>query len=70
MMSPCELNVLITGITNYLFCNLTKEEFRCLNVFISELSKSMFATTLFQEICPRKEEHKNQEKQNEKKEKQ
>lgn len=52
-MNPCELNVLVTAITNQLYTSLSKEEFRCLNVFVSELSKSMFSMTLYEEICGR-----------------
>ena len=50
-MSPVELNLIITAITNQLYTTLSKEAFICLNIFISELSKSMFATTLFDDIC-------------------
>lgn len=50
-MNPVEMNTLITAITNHLYCTLSREDFRCLNVFISELGKSMFAMTLFKDIC-------------------
>lgn len=56
-MNPCELNVLITAITNYLFTNLSKEDFVCFSIFLNELSKSMFSTTLFQGLCSKKDEH-------------
>ena len=52
-MDPCELNVLITALTNYFFTTLTREEFVCLSIFLNELSKSMFSTTLFQDVCTR-----------------
>lgn len=52
-MGPCELNTLVMAITNHLYSTLTVEEFRCLNVFISELGKSMFSMTLFRDICGR-----------------
>lgn len=50
-MDPCELNVLITALTNYFYTALTKEEFVCLSIFLNELSKSMFSTTLFRDLC-------------------
>ena len=57
-MSPVELNVIITSITNYLYTTLSKEDFICLNIFVSELSKSMFATTLFDDLCFKKDKDK------------
>jgi len=50
-MNPCELNAAIAAITNYLYCALSKEDFICLSVFLNELSKSMFSTTLFRDLC-------------------
>jgi hypothetical protein len=50
-LNPCEMNVLITALTNYFYTTLTKEEFKCLSVFLNELSKSMFATIVFQDVC-------------------
>ena len=50
-MTPCSLNALIAAICNYLYCSLTREQFKCLSIFLNELSKSMFATTLFEDIC-------------------
>lgn len=50
-MTPCDLNVLIAAITNQLYCSLTREEFKCLSVFLNELSKSMFTTVLFEDVC-------------------
>lgn len=51
ILNPCELNVLITALTNQFFQSLTREEFACLSVFLNELSKSMFATALFRDLC-------------------
>ncbi|MGE4353969.1 MAG: hypothetical protein AB7D36_07790 [Oscillospiraceae bacterium] len=51
MMNPCELNAAITAITNYLYTTLSNDDFICLSVFLNELSKSMFATKLFQDLC-------------------
>ncbi len=53
LMNPCELNVIITALTNYFYVTLSREDFNCLNVFLSELSKSMFSTTLFRDLCNR-----------------
>lgn len=50
-MDPCELNVLITALTNHFYTTLSKEEFICLSVFLNELSKSMFSTSLFRDLC-------------------
>jgi hypothetical protein len=50
-MNPCELNAAIAAITNYLFTTLSSEDFICLSVFLNELSKSMFTTTLFEDLC-------------------
>jgi hypothetical protein len=52
-MNPCELNAAIMAICNYLFTTLSREDFRCLSIFLNELSKSMFATILFQDLCNR-----------------
>ena len=62
-MSPVELNLIITAITNHLYISLSKEDFVCLNIFISELSKSMFATTLFSDICFKENKVKEIEKE-------
>lgn len=50
-LDPCGLNVLITAVTNHLFTTLSKEDFVCLSIFLNELSKSMFATSLFRDFC-------------------
>lgn len=50
-VNPCELNVIITILTNYFYTTLSREDFVCLSVFLNELSKSMFTTTLFQGLC-------------------
>lgn len=50
-MNPCEINAIIMAITNHFFVTLTTDEFICLSIFLNELSKSMFATTLFKDLC-------------------
>ncbi len=50
-MDPCGLNAIIAALTNYFYTSLTKDEFVCLSIFLNELSKSMFATTLFRDLC-------------------
>ena len=61
-MNPVEVNVLITAITNHLFCTLSRKNFVCLNIFISELSKAMFATTLFRDLCGDNDKNKDENK--------
>ena len=39
------------ALTNHFFKTLSREEFACLSVFLNELSKSMFATALFRDLC-------------------
>lgn len=50
-MNPCELNALIASIANYLYSKLSKEEFFCLNVLLSELSKTMFSMEILGNVC-------------------
>lgn len=50
-MNPCEMNALITSIANYFYANLSKKDFLFLNVFLSELSKSMFTMEILRGIC-------------------
>ena len=50
-MNPCEINAIVTGISNYLFANLSKKDFIFLNICISELSKSMFSLELLRGVC-------------------
>ena len=64
-MNPCEINAVITAITNYLFVTLSKEDFVFLNVFLSELSKSMFATELFRGLCRLEESERRHKRQEE-----
>ena len=54
-MTPCDINVTIAAITNSLYCSLSKEDFVCLSIFLNELSKSMISTTLFENLCTKKE---------------
>lgn len=50
-MDPCELNVIVASLTNHLYTTLSKEDFICLSIFLQELSKSMFTTSVFEGIC-------------------
>lgn len=50
-MNPCELNAVVAAITNYLYTSLSKEDFLFANIFLSELSKSMFSMELLRSIC-------------------
>lgn len=54
-MNPCEVNAAIAAITNYLYANLSKKDFFCLSVILSELSKSMFAMEVLKNVCNREE---------------
>ena len=56
MINPCQMNIFIAALTNYLYCTLSKRDFLFWNVFFSELSKSMFGMEILREIC-RFEEH-------------
>jgi hypothetical protein len=61
-MSPCEINALITALTNYLYVKLPEKEFLFWNIFFSELSKSMFSMELFRKVCKFEEKEKNEHK--------
>ena len=50
-MDPCEMNAAIAALTNILYTNLSKKDFIFLNVFLSELSKSMFSMEVLRDIC-------------------
>lgn len=52
-MTPCDLNMIVAALTNHFYTSLSPEDFKCLTIFLNELSKSMFATLLFQDICDR-----------------
>ena len=52
-MNPCEINVLLTAISNQLYASLSKEDFVAVSIFLNELSKVMFSMTLFGGICER-----------------
>lgn len=45
------MNLLVAAITNHFYATLSKEDFVCLSIFLRELSKSMFTTSVFEEIC-------------------
>ena len=59
-MDPCRLSAIITAVANHLYATLSKEEFECVNILVSELSKAMFSMTLLRDICD--EERFNKEK--------
>ena len=54
LVNPCELNVVIAAVTNYLYDTLSEREFVCLNIIVSELSKSMFSMELLRQVCENK----------------
>ena len=61
-MNPCEMNALITALSNYLFCTLSKKDFLFWNIFFSELGKSMFALEIMRSVCHFEEKEKNEPK--------
>jgi len=54
VLDPCELNIIIAGIVNFLYTSLTEEEFAALNILLAELSKSMFSMYAFEDIDRKK----------------
>lgn len=55
-MNPCELNAIITGITNQLYTTLSDRQFLKMGLFLSQLSKNMLAMSLLDDICDREKE--------------
>ena len=53
-LNPCELNVIIAGVANFLYTSLTEEEFAVLNILLAELNKSMFSLLVLKDIEPKK----------------
>jgi hypothetical protein len=53
-MDPCELNALVASVSNALYSSLPRGQFFCLAVFLNELSKSMLAMPLFDDLCGHK----------------
>ncbi len=51
LLDPCELNVLVTALTNHFYTTLSKEDFICLSIFLRELSKMMISTSVFEDLC-------------------
>lgn len=52
-MTPCELNAIITAISNYYYINLSHKDFNRLAVLLSLISKQMFALVAMREVCNR-----------------
>jgi hypothetical protein len=50
------MNAAIAAITNTLYTSLSKREFFCVSVFLSELSKAMFNMEVLRGICLAEEE--------------
>ncbi|MDL2217526.1 hypothetical protein LJC27_02595 [Christensenellaceae bacterium OttesenSCG-928-M15] len=50
-MTPCEMNAMVTAISNYLYTSLSNEDFKCLSIILNELSKTMFTMNVYQGIC-------------------
>lgn len=50
-MNPCEMNIAIASLSNYLYTELCEEDFECLALFLNELSKSMFTMSVHEKLC-------------------
>lgn len=50
-MTPCNLNLLITSITNHLYATLPREDFFNLSVFVNMLSKNMNGMNIMEDLC-------------------
>jgi len=55
-MRPTELNAILTVIVNYLYTNLNEKDFTNLALFLSLLSKEMFALEAMRALCRWEEE--------------
>ena len=49
-MDPREINAIVMAFANYLYSELSKEDFRIASVMFSELSKNMFALALYRDL--------------------
>lgn len=52
-MDPCQLNAVITAITNQLYSALEEDDFVCLSIFLNELSKTMLSMAILGDVCRR-----------------
>jgi len=50
-MRPTELNAILTVLVNYLYTNLDEKDFTNLALFLSLLSKEMFAMEAIRALC-------------------
>ena len=57
-MRPTELNAILTVIVNYLYTNLDETDFTNLALFLSLLSKEMFAMEAIRALCRFEEDEK------------
>ena len=57
-MRPTELNAILMVIVNYLYTNLDEKDYTNLAVFLSLLSKEMFAMETLRVLCQVEEEEK------------
>jgi len=57
-MRPTELNAILTVLVNYLYTNLDEKDFTNLALFLSLLSKEMFAMEAIRALCRLEEEDK------------
>ena len=50
-MNACELNAAIMALTNHFYATLSRQDFFRLSIFLSQLSKNMFAMELLADAC-------------------
>lgn len=50
-MNPVELKMLVTALTNFLYCRLSVKDFIQLTLFISLLSKEMLSMEEIRRVC-------------------
>ena len=49
-MDPRELNLIVSGIANFLYTELSEKDFIFVKILLSELTKSMFSLELLRNI--------------------
>ena len=57
-MRPTELNAILTVLVNYLYTSLDEKDFTHLAIFLSLVSKEMFAMEAIRGLCRLEEEGK------------
>lgn len=55
-VNPCEINTVVTAVANFLFSSLDRDQFRHLNIFLNELSKTMFSMSMYRDLCDQRDQ--------------